>query len=127
MKADASAILKTRILELETELKADQIELKADVKEILHSFRPAALIKSTVKDMVTSKDVKGDIIDSLIGLATGFVAKKMVIRGSGNPLIKVIGRLTELTVAKKVGSNAGGIRTIGGMLLKKLFHKNGQT
>jgi hypothetical protein len=127
MKADASAILKTRILELETELKADHIELKAGVKEILHSLRPAALIKSTVKDMVTSKDVKGDIIDSLIGLATGFVAKKMVIRGSGNPLIKVIGRLTELTVAKKVGSNAGGIRTIGGMLLKKLFHKNGQT
>ena len=126
-KPDASTTFTNRIQELEIELKADEIMLKANFKETINSLRPCKLILETVKDVVTSPGIQGNFINSLIGLASGFIAKKMVVRGSNNPLTKIIGKITEVSVANKVGNNADGIRTIGGMLLKKLFHKNGQT
>ncbi len=127
MKADANTILRNKILELETELKADEIILKENFKEVIQSFKPGKLLLSTVKDVITSPGIQGNIVNSLIGMASGFLARKMVVRGSNNPLTKVIGKIAEVSVANKVGNNAEGIKTIGGILLKKLFHKNGQT
>ncbi len=126
-KPDASTTLTNRILELEIELKADEIVLKNNFKETLNSLRPGKLLLSTVKDVVTSPGIQGNVVNSLIGMASGFIAKKLVVRGSKNPLTKVLGKIAEVSVANKVGKNADGIRTLGGMLLKKLFHKNGQT
>ena len=125
-KIDPSITLANKILELEIELKADEIALKDNFKEVIHSLRPGKLLLNTVKDVVTSPGIQGNLVNSLIGMASGFIARKMVVRGSRNPLTKVIGKIAEVSVANKVGNNADGIKAIGGMLLKKLFHKNGQ-
>lgn len=126
-KPDASTTLMNRISELEIELKADEIVLKNDFKALLDSLRPGKLLLNTVKDVVTTPSIQGNVINSLIGMASGFIAKKLVTRGSSNPITKMIGKIAEVSVANKVGNNADGIRTLGGMLLKKIFHKNGQT
>jgi hypothetical protein len=124
---DASTALKNRMAELEIELKADEHALKIHVKELAHNLKPGNLIKHSLKEIVTSPELKNNLLNTAIGMATGFIARKMLVGGSKNPITKMVGKLTEISVANKVGNNADGIRSLGEKLIKKLFHKKEHT
>jgi hypothetical protein len=124
---DTSVALRNRIAELEIEIQSDKKELKTHMSEFARGFKPGHLIKHSLKEIVSSPELKNNLINTAIGIATGFIARKMLVGNSKNPIKKLVGKLTEVSVANKVGNNADGIRSLGSMLLKKLFHKNGQT
>jgi len=126
MKRESAAeLLQFRIITLQQELEKDELELKAAFKETLHGLKPGNLIKSSIKEIVKSPELKSNIINAVIGLATGFLARKLIVGRSHNPIKKLVGKLAEVSVANKVGSNADGIRSIGSLLFKKFFHKSG--
>ena len=118
-----SAHLKLAIQELELQQANELILLKEQFNKTSESLKPINLIKSTFKNAVSSPDLKTDVFNTVIGLATGVVAKKLMIGKTINPFKKLLGIIVEMTVANKVSKNADEIKSTGSTIFKKLFNK----
>ena len=70
-----------QILELEHEYKGQK--LKEEFFQTFESFKPGNLLKGTLKDMVTSPFMIENIFINVVGMATGYLSKKIFIGASG--------------------------------------------
>lgn len=113
------------ILAKEAELELEGRLLKIHFQQAYESLKPLNLIKSTIKQVISGPDLKGSLVDTAMGYATGIIAKKIILGKTHNPFTKLLGTIIEMAVANKVSKNAGEIKTIGGILFKKLIHQNG--
>lgn len=112
--------LKEKIRSLEGKQADEWLLLKEDSLAAYESLKLINIIKSTLKQTLSSPELKENIADTAIGLTTGFLAKKILIGKTGNPFKKLFGLILEMTVANKVANNAGAIKTVGEILLNKL-------
>ena len=75
-----------RLLEAEQAVKGRQ--LKEQAYAAFEGFKPAGLLKGTVREMVSSPFVIENLLIGAVSLASGYVAKKM-----GMGVLHSIGRL----------------------------------
>lgn len=118
--------LKESILLLELKQAGDWILLKEQFHATYKSLKPINILKSTINEAISAPNLKSNVINAGIGITTGFVAKKIFMGGSHNPLRKLLGIALEMLVANKVAKNADGIKTIGSIILKKILTKNSE-
>lgn len=112
--------LKEAINDLESRQSDEWFLLKNDALSAYESLKLINIIKSTLKDVISIPELKGNIADTAIGLTTGFLAKNAIIGRTNNPLKKLFGLMLEMTVANKVANNADTIKTVAGILLNRL-------
>jgi hypothetical protein len=113
------------VLAKESELELDGRLLKIHFQLAYESLKPLNIIKSTFKQIISAPGLKTGVVDTLMGLASGFVAKKILVGRSHNPFAKLLGSLIEIFVSNKLTNNADEIRSVGSVLIKKLIHQNG--
>ncbi|MDP2387818.1 MAG: hypothetical protein Q8M29_15705 [Bacteroidota bacterium] len=118
---DATILLKQLILEKESEKELRELLLKDQFRATFESLKPINIIKNTFKQIVTSPEIKTSIINSAIGFISGFVAKKLFVGGSNNPIKKMGGSILGTLVANKTEANAENIKSAGSLLLKKVI------
>ena len=110
-----------QILETEQEIKSqlirEQIILAHD------SIKPINLLKSTVNDFVTSPNLIDNILGGAVGLASGYLSKKMVIGASGNLFRKLLGVFMQFGVTNVVAQHPEGVRSIGQYIFKHILPK----
>jgi len=96
-------------------LQAKQAEKLQSLKTQLHltfeSLKPVNLIKNTFNDVTSSPEVKNSLVNNAIGLATGYISKKLLIGGTHNPIKKILGALVEFSVASFVAKRADTFST----------------
>jgi hypothetical protein len=112
--------LKEAISDLEEAQAAEWMLIKKDMSFAYESLKPINIFKHTIQEAITAPDIKDNIVNGIIGLASGFLAKKAIVGKTGNPLKKILGLVLEITVANKIAHNANAIKTVGGILLNKL-------
>ncbi|MBK7668235.1 MAG: hypothetical protein IPJ32_13400 [Sphingobacteriaceae bacterium] len=122
-KSERALALEELILRKEEELILDGRLLKIHFHEAYESLKPLNLIKTTIQQVIKSPDLKENLANTVMGLASGFVAKKLIIGKTNNPLSNILGSIIELAVTNKVVNNAGDIKAIGSTILKKLLEK----
>lgn len=105
LKEAISLLKKKQTLELKL--------LKEQVNTIHESIKPVNLIKNAFHQITSAPDIKDNILGSVLGLATGFVSKKLFVGGSHNPITKVIGALLEMGVTNVTSKNSDTIKSIG--------------
>lgn len=120
---NTSAELKASIQQLQLQRANEYDLLKEEVIKTSESLKLINIIKSTFNKVASAPDLKTDIINAAVGLTTGIVAKKVIIGKTLNPLSKLLGVMLEVFVANKVTKNAGEIKSIGGILMKKIFNQ----
>jgi len=108
-----------QVLEADREEKFKILQTQFEV--VVESLKPINVIKDSIKQAVVSKEIQGNLIDGLIGLAAGHLSKKIVIGKSVNPIKNIAGYLIELAVASLVSKNTEGIKSKGLDLLKSLL------
>lgn len=74
--------------------------LKEQFKETYESLKPANLIKTTLKELETTSNLKKDILDITISLAARYLSKKTILSTPESPLKKIIITLLEMGAAK---------------------------
>lgn len=110
-KINNAVLLKDRIRYLETERTGRELALKQEL-QLAHEFlKPANLVQYAVKDVFSSKELKGNLLDGLLGLASGYLAKKAVTGSSTHPVKTVLGGLIQALVAGKVAEHASPVRS----------------
>lgn len=122
-KVSPVARLKNDILLLEAEQANKEKQLKEQFFITYESFKPAKLLGSTLKEMVSSPYMIDNIIDTSISLATGYIAKKFVVGASGNIIRRLLGTVLQYGVTNLVAKNAESIKSLGQLAFKQFFRK----
>lgn len=120
---EAFFLLKQLISEKESEHLTEEKILKTHFHAAYQSIKPINLIKNTFKEVISSPYFKTNVVNAAIGLTAGFVVKKLFIGESQKALMKLSGIILELVIANKVSKNADEIKSIAGIVLKKIIRQ----
>ena len=115
--------LKNAIQLLEVEQAAKWLVLKEQFHLTYESLKPVNLFKSTLNEVASSPYLIDNIIGNAVGLATGYLSKKIVIGTSGNIFRKLIGFVLQFGVANFVAHRPDAIKSIGQFILQHVFRK----
>jgi len=94
--------LETRILELEKLQAQQMIELKASGANIVNSLSPSNILKSALKDVAQTPDLRNTVINTAIGIGAGLLGKKLYVGGSKNIFKKISGSAMQFLIANFV-------------------------
>ena len=122
-KITSVAELRESILQLQIKQAQEGSVLKEQMKATFNDLKPANLIKNTLNDLVTTPDLKGDLLNAAISLSTGYLSKKIMVGSTHNPLKQLLGTLLQVGVTSLVSKNADGIKSVTGFFINKLMSK----
>jgi hypothetical protein len=105
--------LKNAIQSLKAEKAFQELLLKERISLAYDSLKPANILKNTLNDIATSPHLLDNILSTGMGLATGFVARKIVVGAQGGFIKKLIGSILQFGVTNIVAQNSGKIQSIG--------------
>jgi len=112
-KINSGADLREAILQLESRRDEQQKILKAQLHLVYESIKPLNFIKSTFKEAAASEDLKDDILNTTLGLATGYVSKILFVGVSHSPLRKLLGTVLMFGVTNVVTKHPEAIKSLG--------------
>jgi len=101
--------LKEAILLLEIKKSNEGRMLKERFHLTVESLQPVNLLKDKLNDIVTSPSLKHDIVNASLGLAVGYLSKKIAVGATHNPIKQLFGALLQVGVTSLVSKNADGI------------------
>ena len=114
-----SGYLQMRIAELEILSLQQEQDLKNSFNVVLDDLKPVNLIRGAFSSTVKSPGFGKNLLRGALGLAVGFVSKKIFVMGSSNIVKKTLGTVVELGVAKVVANKADKITSTGIKMLNK--------
>jgi hypothetical protein len=117
---DAVFLLNEAILLKEGERAEELILLKAQFKISMESFKPINLLKETF----SGAGAEGTVLDTAIGMTSGFIAKKVITGSSKSPLIRIIASIVGTGVGNLAAKHPGGIKAIGAYIFNALSARN---
>jgi hypothetical protein len=117
------AEIKNAIQVLEAEQAAKGELLKEQFYITYESLRPVNFLKSIVKDLSSSPYMIENILGSAVGLASGYVSKKIVVGASSNIVRRLMGSILQFGVTNLVAQHPDAIKAFGQFLAQHIFHK----
>ena len=84
-----------QLIQLQEEQKAD---LKKSATALMASLNPLHMLRSTIKDVSASPDLRSAAIDTAVGIGAGFLGRKLYVRNSSNILRKISGSAIQFFV-----------------------------
>jgi hypothetical protein len=122
-KIDSEITLRSAIIQLESQRADEEKKLKEQFLLAYESVKPVNLILSTFKDASESKELKTDILNTGIGLASGYLSKILFQAILKNPFKGIIGTAIQFGITNAVTKNPEAIKALGSGLLKIIRHK----
>lgn len=115
--------LQQAILELERQKNSESLALRTQWDHTRKNLNPLTILKDGVKDLFTSPDVRSGALKGIIGLATGFVTRKLIVGKSGSTARKLVGTLAQTGATSLAFKGTGAIQEKGASLLSGLLKK----
>jgi hypothetical protein len=124
MKNINSAIaLKNAIILLEADQAVKERLLKEHVYLTFESLKPVNLLRSSLRDISTTPDLINNLLGTSVGLASGFISKKIFVGASGNMIRKLLGVVLQLGVTNIVAQNPEAIKSFVQVIINRFFHR----
>ena len=126
--------LREAILLLEIKQLEEARKVREDFHLLYESLRPINLIKNTINNAIAMPGLKGNLLNLTLGHATGFLSKKAFVRGSGNPVKRILGAALQFGISNYISKHPEGIKSaimngVQGIIHKitdRNSHKNAQ-
>lgn len=116
-------VLKKSIEVLEQKQLEEEKLLRAQIIKVYESIKPYNLLWNAIKDAVSSSELKGSLIESASGLVSGYLSRKLLVRSSKNPLLRLAGLFVQYGVTNIVTNNSTFIKNAGIQFIDKLTDK----
>ena len=117
------AELKDAIQVLEVEQGIKEKILKEQLYLTYESLKPINILKKTLKEISSSPYMIDNISGTAMGLASGFLSKKIFIGASGSLFRKLIGSILQFGITKVVAQNSNVIKSIGQAVFQYFLRK----
>lgn len=122
-KKPATEILKERIAVLETKQAEEGKAFKEELMAVYESLRPSNLLKTTIKDLTSSTELKKTLFESVIVLTNGIITKLLVTSTKGSTISKLLTTLLQLGVTNLLANRREDIFQFFKKWSNKLFSK----
>jgi hypothetical protein len=119
----STAGLKNAIQLLEVEQTVNGQLLKEQFYLTLESLKPANLLMSSLKNMASSPYLIENILGTFMGLASGYLTKRIVVSASGNMFRKLIGSVLQFGVTNAVAQHTDTIKSFSRFIFQHIFRK----
>jgi hypothetical protein len=111
--------LKNAIIVLEVEQEIKGRLLKEQFHTTYESFKPASLIKTTLKDITSSPYLIENILVTVLGLASGYISRKINVGTSGNIFKNIIGSVLQFGITNLVAQHPEAVTSLGQSIFQK--------
>jgi len=115
--------LKAAIQLLEAEQVVNRQLLKDQLYITCESLNPLNILKNTLNKAVTSPNLIDNVLGATIGLATGYLSRKIVVGVSGNLFKKLFGSVIQMGVTNIVAQHPNDIKSFGQFIFQHIFSK----
>ena len=122
--SSSSLLLKNEIQLLEVEKAFQEQLLKEQFYATYENLKPVNLLRSTLSDVASSPFLIDHILSTAVGLATGYLSKKVVVGASGNIFRKLLGFMMQVGVTNTVAQHPDSIRSICQYIYHHFLNKN---
>lgn len=85
--------------------------LKEQFEVTYDSLKPLNIIKRVFSEMTTSPDLKGNLLSNVIGMATGYITKKVIVRSSHNPFKRILGNVLQFAITNLVSKHTDPLKS----------------
>ncbi len=90
--------LEAKIALLKSKQAAEFIMLKDQYHVTIDSFKPFNLIKDSLGDIITSPNLKANLISGAIGFGSNYLTKNVLNGESQNPIKRVLGNVLKFAL-----------------------------
>jgi hypothetical protein len=119
----SSKELKNAIRLLEAENSIKQEALKEQFYITYESLKPVNLLRRTIHDISSSPDLIDTFLGSSMGLASGYISKKILVGSSNSSFRKILGTLVQLGISNVVSRNSESIKSFIQKVLKHFLDR----
>ncbi|WP_395043985.1 hypothetical protein [Flavobacterium sp.] len=85
--------LLNKITLLREKQKIDLQSLKEQTYETYQSIKPVNIIKNSLREVVSSSEIKTDLLKTIVNFATNYVSKKIFPEKKMNPIQKIFNKV----------------------------------
>ena len=114
--------LSQAIAVLEIRQREEKFLIKEEATEFVDSLKPVNLLRSVVRSVRDSPETKDDIIHGVVGLGTGFLAKKVLLGSLQGPLKKILGFVMQSAITSATVKYPEVIKNKGIDIFKNFLH-----
>lgn len=115
--------LESAIQKLEAQQSIEWPILKGELFDTYESLKPINLIKNTITEITNVPNLKGEIMNTTLSLAAGYISKKIITGSTQNPLKQLLGTLLQIGVTSIVSKNVTGIKSAAKNVFNNIFSK----
>jgi hypothetical protein len=108
---------------LERKAAAQKNDIEETYKSVSEKLKPMNIVKNGFKSTFSGEH-KGDVVNALIGLGSGFLGRKLILGKTNGVVGKTIGKAIQWGMAGLVSKNADKIKEKASEIIDKLFRKN---
>ena len=112
-KVNPTESLNASIAMLEQKKTEEFQTLKDQLRSTGESLKPANLIKGAIREVTGSSQVRSVLIKAALGLAAGFIAKKIVTRTQHNKKNRIVGNALQYGLAFLASNQNNLLKTAG--------------
>lgn len=126
-KISNEAELKAKIRELELKTTQQEKALKENARSTAQSFQPANLVRvglMNVKKVAATRDIRSTALNTFVGLAAGYLTRKIVIGKKGNIFKRTLGVAVQAAITKMVFRKLPVLQEKTARLISDLSDKN---
>lgn len=122
-KENLDDFVKAEIYRLELKQKLELASLKSQLHTTFEQLKPLNLLKQTFTEVSESPEIKSQLLNSGIGLLTGYLSKKLMIGNTSNPIKNILGTIVEFIIANVVAKYSESILENGENILQLFLGK----
>jgi hypothetical protein len=115
-------MLQEQINLLKVKQEKEFLQMREQFHVVASNLKPSNLIGNIFSDL-GSGPKSSSLVDSTIGMTTGFLSRKFLFGSSSSPVKKAIGGLLQFGISNFVYKNSFVIKAVGGLLLQRIFNK----
>jgi len=119
-KITAAEALKKSISVLERRQMEEGILLRDQFKVTFDSLKPVNVLRKMIGEFAAPSDLKDNLTQTVTCLVSGYVSRKMLVRSSKNPLLRLAGIFVQYGVTNFVSRNSDTIKALGLYYINKL-------
>jgi hypothetical protein len=106
VKRKSSEDLKTAIALLEKKRDAERVAISQQFSIVADNLKPVNILKRSIHDIAGSFDLKDQLIQKGAGLIAGYLTRKVVVRSSTNPFVRLAAVALQYGVTNYISTNS---------------------
>ena len=111
-KITSSIELRAAIVALELKQKQEEVSLKEEFYLAYQEMQPVQIIKSSLKKIIDSNDLKDDLINASLGMTVGYVSKTLFEGETHSPARKLLGTALMFGVTNFISKNPEFLKVV---------------